>query len=78
MVVGDGDVAVEEQQPVVLALLSEIVAGSGTAGVGLLDDVSAVGQFVDGQVQSDRVLLRRCVVGHDDLIVDTQCRSLLL
>ena len=43
VVIGDSDVAVEEQQPVVMALCPEVVSGGGTAGVRILHDITAVG-----------------------------------
>ena len=77
-VVGDVDVAVHEQQPMVAAAGAEVVAGGGAARVLLLHDIAAVGQFVDGAVYPDGILVGRGIVGHKDLVRDVERRSLLL
>ena len=78
MVIGDGDVAIEEQQPVVLTQCAEVITGGGTTGVRGLHYITTMGQGVDSLILMDGLYLWRSIVGHEDLIVDAQCLCLLL
>ena len=65
---GDGHVAVDEEQIVVLGLLSKKVAdGCPTAVLGT-DDVTAVLPLVDTAVGFDNTQVGGSIVGHEDLI----------
>lgn len=67
---GDGHVAVDEEQIVVLGLLGKKVAdGCPTAVLGA-DDVSAVLPLVDTAVGFDNTQVGGSIVGHEDLIGD--------
>lgn len=73
---GDGHVAVDEEQIVVLGLLSKKVAdGCPTAVLGA-DDVTAVLPLVDTAVGFDNTQVGGSIISHQDLIGDACCLRL--
>ncbi len=78
VVVDDGHVAVDEEQPVVLRLTGEEIADGGTPLVGRPFDVATAGQLVDGTVGTDDGAVGRTIVGNEDFIVYRQGLRLLL
>ena len=78
VVVDDGHVAVDEEQPVVLRLMGEEIADGSTPLVGRPFDVATAGQLVDGTVGTDDGVVGRTIVGNEDFIVYRQGLRLLL
>ena len=63
-------VAIEEEQPLVMTLLRQEVAGCGTACILFFLDEVAVGKLVDGSVCLDARLLWRTVVGYKNFVAE--------
>ena len=72
----DGHVAVDEEQKVVLGLLSKEVADGGPTAVLGADDVTAMLPLVDPAVGFDDVRVGRSVISHEDLVVNASCLRL--